>query len=430
MLRLTLTLGCALSLILLLVTPVGATPGEFPNLESAIRAARRGPVRRGVTPEIATEAVAKLPLAGTSSLVPLARVSTSGGKGAAAAQSLIERYLERETPEQACLQAILELPEKESNPALVREASALRANLQDAGASGPLLKIYGRVAVSAHVRETLEAWSRDEDQSRALRDFLSALGRHHRPAKLFSALLQVRDLGPAEVDLCQTQSALIKRDPKTRKRALALLSTSPRKDRIAAALAIAGVEGKSSVRDALEAALSNPQTTANGLRGLLATRRCRPATLERVVGLTRAHKTAPAALAALPRLLSYCKKADKSLRDSADRAVGAALESPDSATLVAAVNTARQLRHSALPARLPQLLGNDAKEVRLAAIRAVPRVLKLDAAGAKLLLGRFNDPAPEVANLAWKTLQRWAKVSIPRNRTGLWEAWRSRTFGG
>ena len=425
--KLPSSISCVLGLVLLLSLPAAATGKEFPDLETALRAARRGPPSaKAVTPAIGAQAAAEIPVATTAALVPLARVAGAGGAAAAAGRALLNRYLAAERPEQICLLALLELPPSEANPSLAKEKLGLRERALGRGADPLVLRAYGRVATGSQVRATLEAWSGDPERQRALVQLLGALEDHHRPEKLFRSLLQTRTLNHAEERLCQTLSALIKRDADTRERALALLEKSQRQDRIAAALALAGLGRTEAVLAALERALQEPASAPNGLVGLLATRTCNPAALERIVALAKDSKTAPAALRALPRLLGYCKTASKEQRAAADRAIGAALGSADPATLVEAVNAARKLRHPELVRRLSELASNNASQVRQAAIRAVPRVMELDSSSVALLMSRFDDVDPSVANLSWQTLQRWARVSIPLNRRGLWEAWRSR----
>jgi hypothetical protein len=424
-----LHLGCFLGLTLLSTAQLSAAPvREFADLDAALQAARRSkPLRGGVSPSIGEAAAEKIQNATTGALIPLARVAGAGGAGARAGDALLERYFEGER-EQACLVAVLELPSALGNAALAKEQQALAESAQEAGASTVVLKAFGRVATSSKIRGTLESWSRAEDRGQALTTLLAALGEHHRPTKLFRSLLQAHDLRQAEAKLCGTLSALIKRDAGVRKRALSILATSKRPDRVAASLAMAGEGRSKAVRAALEKSLAKPATAPNALAGILATRTCRPQALERVVALTKDSKAGPAALRALPRLLSYCKKATKEQRAAADRAIGAALASETPEVLVAAVNAGRQLRHPALLNRLAALTRHGKSEVRLAAIRAVPRAMKLNASSVDLLMARFDDSDPAVANLAWKTLQHWAKVSIPLNRRGLWQSWRERKY--
>lgn len=426
MFKLHSSIGWFLGLILLASSQsLSAAPREFADLEAALRAARRGAPLQGVSSAIGEAAAAEIPTATTGALVPLSRVAGAGGATASACRALLERYFAEQ--ERVCLVALLELPHDETNQALAKEKLAL----EERATSDPsplVLALFGRIATASKIRGLLENWSRDDTRSESLAQLLRALGGHYRPEKMFKTLLQTHDLGLAEANLCQTLGALVKRDSATRKRALAVLEKDKRRDRVAAALALAGEGRSKAVRAALESSLGKAETAPNALTGILAARACRPQALARAVALTKEGKAAPAALAALPRLLSYCKKASKEERAAADRAIGAALESPDVATLVAALNAARQTRHSELPKRLPDLARHGAGTVRQAAIRAIPRVLELASSSVDLLMARFDDSDPKIANLAWKTLQRWAKVSIPLNRRELWRTWRGKNF--
>lgn len=414
-----------------------APPQSYDTLEAARRVAQRGESLRGrVSGAVGREALAELDVARVDHLLPLARVAEAGGAGREAGRMLLARALSDPDAYEACLVALLDLPRESADPSLKERRGELGDRVSRAREpSLAAIRAYTRVGAGKRIWELYRSWERRK-LVKAQQALLEGLGDHGDFAEVFATALEWDLEAPFEDALCAALGKQIKASKEVRAAALSLLrkqeAALPGGARLARALA-EGDARSPELEARLSSALGGKEAEAvNGLRGLLALRACSAETLAAAAKLAERGRGQAQieALLLLPRLLSYRGEDARGAADQVDRALASALGSSQVGVVVAGIDGGRQRGLRELRQRLPSFLASSYPEVQLAAIRAAPKLLELNDETAGYLLELFQSSDAEVGLAAWKALEAWGKVRIPRQRSDRWAQWRRQSFSG